>query len=312
MSIITAILICLFSIPTFAETAPVYEKENNNVLGHATAIQFNVPAKGELADFSDVDWFSFNITKEGYFSLNFGPDDNAEMKPSAGWSVYLYDKERKKLKHFTTTDSKFAIYYISLAKGKYYIRIKPKISKKKAEKENLISNTPYTLLLQFTEDKSWIPDDSRNRAYKKADFEKVYHGTISRKEDRDLLYFQNNTSGTVSIDFEVDPSFSEGQIHNGWDIYVLNRNKKVISDHYWTKYDTKNPLHNIRVDGKFYVKVKPYSENMDYMPINCKYNIKVSFIKDPPKKIEKIKVKKIKVKKIKTNNKSIKSELLGD
>ena len=77
-------LAMVFGMTVFAET----EVEPNNGKSGATKIPVETKVTGTLQTDDDVDWYCFDITKQGYFTLEFGYDDTKDA--GRGWAVTIY------------------------------------------------------------------------------------------------------------------------------------------------------------------------------------------------------------------------------
>ena len=114
----------------------LWEKELNNSRDAATPISANKKYKGSLLSSSDIDWYSFNLAKDGTIQLYFDHPDLSTV--NTYWSVTLYDEyETKTFGSFSVKGNEnFESSGIVLQAGKYTVKV---------QQRNNYSDSTYTL-----------------------------------------------------------------------------------------------------------------------------------------------------------------------
>ena len=119
-----ALVMTNFSGMTVFAADNTAETESNNTLATGTLITSGVACVGALSSTTDVDCYKFNITENGYFSVNFSVDKLVyeSSQIGEGWLVTLYDSEGELL-YSKETKETFATPEFGFKAGTYYIKV---------------------------------------------------------------------------------------------------------------------------------------------------------------------------------------------
>lgn len=96
-----------------------YEKEFNNYLGSATAIQLNTTINGAIQDYNDTDYYQFYVPKTEEITLE------PKQTVSTQWDYEIINGSNNSLLELTTSDetNKDASRTVTLNKGTYYLNV---------------------------------------------------------------------------------------------------------------------------------------------------------------------------------------------
>lgn len=110
-----------YQIKVNAVTSNVWEQEYNDNMADATKLPINTTYSGTTYTKYDVDYYKVKISKNGFVSLMFNPDDLAENL-SDGYTMEVFNSKNTKLDTINGIKSATKnTYYFT--KGTYYIRI---------------------------------------------------------------------------------------------------------------------------------------------------------------------------------------------
>lgn len=271
--LLTTILLCCMPISVYAALA---EKEPNDSKSAATILPANQTIEGKIegklnADggSTDVDWFKFVIEKNGTSILCFNPSESAEQDDiKDGWEIDLYDNDRNLLREYLSVRTHLRSGKIALKPGTYYIRVRP---------TNIYAWLPkckYSLKIQFKENNYWVTDSFSNNTSKRIAPEQKYYGSLYSGADTDLFICPVNKNDSATVTFTVGDSVVQSRIKDGWNIQVLDKNRKPIATHN-TKAGIAIP--NIETNtGEIRILVSTPSESDYYAPIDCVYSVCVT------------------------------------
>lgn len=164
-----------YSLKVGFEASDFYEKETNNNLTNANAIQVNQIYKGQIKDYSDEDFFKFTIPNDGNIKLSL---DNMA---NTGWQATLFNNKGEVYQTLYTEDSELVdgntSANIGLPKGTYYVKI-----------ENYSDSLKKTYQFKVSYKKSDFYEKEFNNSLTSATFMKLnntYYGSRSDNSDSD-------------------------------------------------------------------------------------------------------------------------------
>lgn len=220
----------------FTETVNT-ELEPNSSAKKATQIAVNTDYNGAVAGSSDSDWFKFDLTSDGYISVDFLHEMISSS--SSYWRIYVYQADG------VTSVNNYDGYWtvegnangrtsqIGLKAGTYYVKIQYNPYNQ--------SDVTYTLRVNFTE--SSLTEYEPNSDIKKAtviDVNKDYMGAIAGSSDADWYQFTVPADGYITIKFDHELISSSSSY---WRLYVyLADGVTGINDYdgYWAIEGNKN------------------------------------------------------------------------
>jgi len=236
-----------------------------------TKIEVNQMYTGNLATADQVDWYTFDITQQGYFQVELGPQNSDDKNIESGWRITVYDQTENELKTVYDITSTTTTANLPFDVGTYFV----KVSAELPYNSNAPIDCVYNLKVNTTESAAW--ESEYNDTMSKADVinpDELYRGTLYNAEDVD--YFKVTTAKKGYFSVELAPeNFGDSNIDNGWRITVYDQTENELK----TVYDitSTTTTANLPFDvGNYFVKVSaelPYNSNA---PIDCVYNLKVN------------------------------------
>lgn len=190
-----------------------WEKEPNDTILTATAIEVNSYYNGSVNHSSDVDFFKFELNQDGFVSIDFEHDNLTESY--TGWRIILLGEDSMEFERFNSRWNQPVANSsnIGLPAGTYYVKVEAASSVRH-------HSADYKMKVNFTASDYWEkePNDTFltatpitvNRAYK---------GCINTSSDKDYFSFELASAGSISIDFEH--VMIEGN-YNGWRISLID------------------------------------------------------------------------------------------
>ncbi len=278
----TKLLRCEFNLITsFTKTSGFEEEPNDtretaNTLNAGKAKYAGSPKKTEG---TDVDWYTFKLTKDSCVELLFNHDDQA--LPSAGWNIKLMDSEEKIICNLTSKlqDMETTSGILGLRAGTYYVRVESQsevsksytvlLSKRAAGNCELeLNDTPETATL--------LPCDTE------------ISGALAEKLlslDKDYYKFVVPEAGSVDFEFRHNPL--EGD-HDGWNIRLYKKNADGTLTSVVTKIAPWNTrginIYNLGLEaGEYYALIDADGRMYTSEGYTCKWSLMPSscFEKEP-------------------------------
>ena len=245
-----------------AHAASGSESESNNTAATANTISVNTTISGNLSSNSDVDWFKFTTTVDGFFYLNF----NHTLIDSSSdyWTVNLYDntatnKIDGSSSYYSVDGNKnMKTNNFGIPAGTYYIKIT----------KDYYSNKDYSINIVFANSNDW--ETEKNNTKETADkmsLNKELNASLSMNGDVDWFTFDVPTRGYFYLEFNhvlLDSSSDYWTVN----LYDNSGVTKIDgSSSYYTVDGNKNmTTYYFGVDvGTYYIKVsKDYYSGNDY------------------------------------------------
>ena len=257
--LIILLAVVLFGINTQATAyAATGESESNNTVATANTISVNTTISGNLSSSSDVDWYKFTISNNGYIDIEF--NHTLLSSGSNYWTITLYDETG--VNTVDGSDSYFRVVgnangksnRFGLSSGTYYVKISPYSH----------SGNDYNFIVNYTSSSDW--ETEKNNSMETADsisVNKTYNGSISSGGDVDWYKFTISNNGYIDIEFN-HTLLSSGS--NYWTITLYDEtgvNTVDGSDSYFRVVGNANGKSNRfgLSSGTYYVKISPYSHS---------------------------------------------------
>ena len=208
-------LVLVFVLPNKAYAASS-ETESNNTSATANLISVNSSISGNLSSSSDIDWYKFTTTEDGYFNVSF----NHTVIDSSGrcWRIYLYDSTAVNnidgtsgYYYFTGNKGEGTTRNFGITAGTYYVKISD---------DSYYSGVDYNLTVNFSEATDWEIENNNNST-KANDIElyKEKKGSLSLSGDVDWYKLIINSTCEIQITLNhtvIDSS----SVH--WYIYLYD------------------------------------------------------------------------------------------
>ncbi len=190
-----------------------WEKEPNDTILSATAIEVNRFYSGSVNHSGDVDFFEFELKDDGYISIGFEHANYTESH--VGWRIILLDKDSREFDRFTSrwNQPEASSPSIGLPAGTYYVKVEAASSVRH-------HSADYKMKVNYTASDYWEkePNDTVLTATP-IKVNQAYMGSINRSSDKDYYSFEFSSVGEVTIDFEH--AIYEGN-YNGWRISLID------------------------------------------------------------------------------------------
>lgn len=93
IAIIFLLTITLSTFTKKASAADNREVEDNNLKSTATSIRLQETYTGQLSTVNDVDYYTFEITENGYFNIDFGIASLDTESLTDGWNIAIYNSD---------------------------------------------------------------------------------------------------------------------------------------------------------------------------------------------------------------------------
>lgn len=225
-----------------------WEQEPNNTALTATPMSLNRFYGGSLQRFDDEDYFSFDLSADGYIGIEFTHDrfDNS----ANGWRITLLNEDRVEIYSFSSAwnEPEIKTANIGLERGKYFIRIDSPLIYSH-------NSNDYRVKVNYNQDnnREVEPNDDRASATE-IRLNRSYRGSLHSSSDTDYYIFDMPNRDTVDIYFEHE---TVSVSRPGWRITLLDRDGARI-DSFSSRLDnSKTQLRDIELsEGKYFARIE--------------------------------------------------------
>lgn len=272
-----ALVMTSFSGMTVSASDNAAEVESNNTLASGTLVTNGVACTGALSSTDDADCYKFDITENGYFSVDFSVDKLVyeSSQIGEGWLVTLYDSEGELL-YSKETKETFATPEFGFKAGTYYIKVKT------PSNYNYFTypiNVQYSVKANFTKTEYWEKEyNNTKNAADTITLDQDYYGTMYNKSEADFYKFTVNDTGYFKVNLNVDKTkYTADEIGEGWILKVYDMEGAEI---YSAEVDksTATPIFPFH-KGTFYISVTTTNYSFGTYPVNIQYSVRVDFTK---------------------------------
>lgn len=241
-----------------------WEIEGNDSNTTANEILLDTEYTANLYRSNDLDYYKFNIAKNGRFNVSF---DVASENPKYGWTVTIMDdkmsvihKQEQIKKSFVCPDFAFkpGTYYIKVTAGWDYADYAP-------------VNQNYVMKVAFKAATDWESEynDSPKTANKVKPNAKIT-GTLYKSSDQDYYEFILTKPSTCNLDL----SFIAEKVSYGWTIKILDQNMRVL--HTFKQIKTQFNSKSFKLPkGTYRIQVVAGWDYADYFPANVPYQLNI-------------------------------------
>jgi len=235
-----------------------YEKESNNSITAANAIDTDKIYKGTITDYDDSDFYKFTISEDGNIALSI------KNKAGTSWFGHIQDSKGIIYEDLNSDDSElvdgYSITEVGLPKGTYYIKLNGYSS---------YSHVPYEFKVGYTKSNFYEKESNNNvTSANSLSLNQTYYGRISEYDDDDFYKFTLASDGKVVLSLKnLAGSSWEAKIHNSkGEIYqTLYSDDSELVDGY-ASASIGLPK------GTYYIKMTNYSNT-----VNKQYELKAAF-----------------------------------
>lgn len=266
--------LCMMFTPTLE-----WEAEENGSSATAKEIVLNATYKGILQESSDIDWYKFKITKNGYFNVTIGPDESSDVTSCRnGWKYSVYDKDFNMIYSDSAKTTKTSL-EIPYAKGDYSIKVEANGSYYKED----IVNKIYNIKVTQTGNAYWEKEKNDSEATATPiTLNKLYKGRTTYSDSTsniDYYKFEIKQKSAVKINFDRDETTGIDEVGVGWKLWLWEKDDDSTKIYEFVKGNYV--IDEVLAKGTYYFVV---GNNKGYtVPQNCLYNIKVSAATIPAK-----------------------------
>ena len=241
-----------------------WEKEFNEDIMAANEISTGTEISGSIRNSSDVDWYKFELPRDGFISLTF--DHDYVDSSYSYWKTSFYTSENKELDSWTWKGNATTAgtgNENGVAAGTYYVRIS----------RDSHSTATYRFTVNYTPSDTWEKEFNETIVTaNKISTDVKINGTIRNSSDVDWYEFELPEDGVISLTFGhdyVDSSYSY------WRTSFYTSENKELS--YWTwKGNTVSDGTGDEIGvaaGTYYVRVGRDSHSPAAYHFTVNYNL---------------------------------------
>lgn len=247
-----------------------WETENNNTKETSDILSINTTINGTLSRSGDVDWYTFEIPQNGYFSVFFGHE--LLSSSSSYWKIFIYDESGvnnidggmdtsyavagNANKTTNTYGVKAGVYFLKIVRYDSYSH----------------SANPYNVVVNYTPSSDWeIENNNTKETANEITFNQVINGAITRSGDDDWYKLEVNNSREIAITFN-HPAMSSTSSY--WRIYLFDASGVTELLKWGRRGDTESATSDyINVSaGTYFIKVARY-DSYSHSPLNYALSI---------------------------------------
>ena len=229
-----------------------WESEFNNDFDTADEILPNSSISGCLMASNDKDYYKFTLENDGYINLDF--ISKAVGNAVAYYTMELMDSTEKHTVIYTVQiwgDSELVESgNIGLAKGTYFVRVKPNST----FKEN------YSVKLSYEESQNWEQEYNNTK-----DTANVFamnstkKGNLKKSPDTDYYKFEMTEDGTIFIDFERP---MDGTTTTYWVVGIIDEKGTYLERYYMKGNESLTTTEGLALaKGNYYMHIQASSFN---------------------------------------------------
>ena len=193
-----------------------WETEDNSTVAKATALTAGSEMHGSINSKSDVDYYEYTATGNGYFTIRF---TNADGGENQFWKLSLYDEKKNLLQTVETGDDlETTLAKMSFRKDKkVYLKVERNIN-------DYACGHEYIVTVEQVNANNW--EQESNNSMKTAT---VLKKNVTCKannysvRDKDYFVYKATKKGKVTLQVTLPES-------GYWQMLVYDQNKKLISD----------------------------------------------------------------------------------
>ncbi|MEB4888163.1 MULTISPECIES: hypothetical protein [Priestia] len=229
-----------------------YEKEFNNSLATANAMNVNQSYKGTLSDGNDQDIYKVTVPNDGNVTLSM------KQKTGIRWYASIQTSSGKVMEELTTDDSElidgYASKEVGLPKGTYYVQVSD---------DSYSENEPYEVKLGFVKSDNYEKESNNSlTAANKMNLNQSYKGSINSSNDKDVYKVDLPSDGNLTLSMKQRAGVR-------WSVSILNPKSQNFDSFITDDSELIDGYETMQVGlpkGSYYIAVEPdsYSEDEPY------------------------------------------------
>lgn len=235
-------------------SSDTWEKEFNSTFQTASLMKLNTSYRGSLYSSSDVDWYNFSTTDNGYVSIDF---ERSVMHDSTTyWKLTLYkmDESLQEMASwgYDGNHANSSTPEIGLPPGNYYFKIE--------QYSYYYSAETYMVNVNFKESEYW--EKEFNNTFQTAtemNLNKSYNGSLYSSGDADWYKFDLNNNTAVEFNFTTDLI---GDSDNHWELHLYKLTDTIDEINSWSisGVSSVTSISDVQLNaGTYYFKINKYS-----------------------------------------------------
>lgn len=243
-------------------TSKDYESEYNNDYKTANVIEVNKKYNANLYKSTDVDWYTFTTTKDGYVNLEF----SNEYSGVSSWKAILYDNNRVPIYTIFNGEISKTTANIGLPPGNYYVSVEcsyPSL---------YYSRNTYQIKVNATASSTY--ETEGNSEFATADIipvNKEFTGNLFKSSDEDYYKFTTTANGYFSVSLRHEYLDS-----SSYTVTIYKEDKTPI--YTFDNGDTKaSSIYLGLSKGTYYIGIKGKFTALYYT--DAEYHLKVTYKK---------------------------------
>ncbi|MFI2958658.1 MULTISPECIES: hypothetical protein [Priestia] len=229
-----------------------YEKEFNNSLATANAMNVNQSYKGTLSDGNDQDIYKVTVPNDGNVTLSM------KQKTGIRWYASIQTSSGKVMEELTTDDSElidgYASKEVGLPKGTYYVQVSD---------DSYSENEPYEVKVGFVKSDNYEKESNNSlTAANKMNLNQSYKGSINSSNDKDVYKVDLPSDGNLTLSMKQRAGVR-------WSVSILNPKSQNFDSFITDDSELIDGYETMQVGlpkGSYYIAVEPdsYSEDEPY------------------------------------------------
>lgn len=252
LAFVFSFLSVLFLISSVSDSkaisAATTADDNNETFMTATNFSLKKPAKGQLADSEDIDWYKLKVEKAAAFRIKF-TNFNSE---TGAWRINIYDNEVNQIDWFDTKTSNY-LYSSSL----YSVEKGTDIYVKVSTNYQTIGKDYQIEVEYLDEGYNWEKENNDDSSVAtKLESGKARHGVISYSSNSDIDWYVYTVKSNDPFSFK----FTNMDTETGtWRIEIFDKDLQKLgwNDILGTNYTYETDQFTYKKGDKIYIKISP-------------------------------------------------------
>lgn len=223
------------------------ESEPNDTSNKANKIAVGEKVTGRVLSYRDYDYFSFEITKSGYFYLEFNVKKDDEWQVRDGWRVYV--ENQNVITYSEDVKESGTTYEMPFSPGVYCVAITAGGSR--------IPTVDYCFTVHEVEDETWEQElnNTRESATPIPKDTKKINAITEWWDGTDYFSFEIPERSMVEINFAYDRNLTKDQINQGMDLWIYKSDEE--NERYKFENVQQDKTFQIALPaGKYYIEAK--------------------------------------------------------
>ena len=260
----------MYFLPVQGTLAHAEETDAGGTREEAKVIELGNTYSETTESSSDVDFFKFTTTKQGYFQVTLKHNEADKNDTEKGWYVKVLDETGEVItsgtdikKNWTSVNIPYAkagrVFYLEI--GAEYTSFAP-------------LNCVYDLTVNQTEAGDWELETNETKADATTiGMNKMYHGITISEDDKDIYKFTTTKQGYFQVTLKHNEA-DKNDTEKGWYVKVLDETGEVITSGTDIKKNwTSVNIPYAKAGRVFYLEIG--AEYTSFAPLNCVYDLTV-------------------------------------